>query len=102
MSRFYSMTQLSLEEITLQFIEQKARPALKKYLLLKLRNLSLKQKAQRTLLGTWLTEIYLDEVNAMGVGENMLYYWLDHHGRRRGSKTGHDFGIPKFLDRIQW
>ena len=66
-NRLYAGTQLSLEEITLQFMEQKARPALKKYLLLKLGNLSMKQKAQRTLLGTWLTEIYLDEINGMGV-----------------------------------
>ena len=55
-------------------MEQKARPALKKYLLLKLGSLSIKQKAQRTLLGTWLTEIYQDEINGMGVS----IYCIDH------------------------
>ena len=73
-ARYYALTQLSLEEITLQFMEQKARPALKRYLLLKLGNLSIKQKAQRTLLGTWLTEIYLDEINGMGVWVNNWYH----------------------------
>ena len=55
-------------------MEQKDRPSLKKYLLLKLGSLSIKKKAQRTLLGTWLTEIYLDEINGMGVS----IYCIDH------------------------
>lgn len=66
-SRLYALTQLSLEEIALQFMDKGARPALKVYLLKKLDEVPPKKKAQRTLLCTWLTEIYLDEINGMSV-----------------------------------
>ena len=66
-SRFYADTELSLEEIALQFMEIRERTALRTYLLLKLRGLPVRKRAQRTLLGTWLTEIYLDEINGMRV-----------------------------------
>ena len=66
-SRYYADTQLSLEEIALQFMEVHERSALRRYLLRKMEDLPLKKRAQRTLLGTWLTEIYLDEINSMRV-----------------------------------
>ena len=68
--RYYADTELSLEEIALQFMEVRARSALRQYLLRKLNNLPMKKSAQRTLLGTWLTEIYLDEINGMRVCVN--------------------------------
>lgn len=68
MVRLYALTQLSLEEIALQFMDKGARGALKVYLLKKLDEVPAKKKAQRTLLCTWLTEIYLDEINGMSVG----------------------------------
>ena len=68
-TRYYADTQLSLEEIALQFMEVHKRGALRQYLLRKMEDLPLKKRAQRTLLGTWLTEIYLDEINGMRVGE---------------------------------
>ena len=66
-TRYYADTQLSLEEIALQFMEVHERGALRQYLLRKMADLPLKKRAQRTLLGTWLTEIYLDEINGMRV-----------------------------------
>ena len=48
-------------------MERNARGALKRYLCAKLRQTGVSQRAQRTLLGTWLTEIYLDEINGMSV-----------------------------------
>ena len=49
-------------------MDKGARPALKAYLLKKLDEVPPKKKAQRTLLCTWLTAIYLDEINGMSVG----------------------------------
>ena len=58
-SRLYAATQLSLEEIALQFLDAGERGALKIYLLRKLDQLPAGRRAQRMLLCTWLTEIYL-------------------------------------------
>lgn len=66
-SRYYAKTALSLEEISLLFMENSCRSALKTYLLRKLDLLPNQKKAQRTLLCTWLTEIYLDEISDMSV-----------------------------------
>ena len=66
----FATTHTSLEEVALGFMERNARGALKRYLCAKLSQVGVSQRAQRTLLGTWLTEIYLDEINAMSVGEN--------------------------------
>lgn len=65
--RYYAQTSLSLEEISLLLMENGCRGALKTYLLRKLDLLPAQKKAQRTLLCTWLTEIYLDEINDMSV-----------------------------------
>lgn len=65
--RYYAKTTLSLEEISLLFMENSCRGALKTYLLRKLDLLPNQKKAQRTLLCTWLTEIYLDEISDMSV-----------------------------------
>ena len=65
--RYYAQTSLSLEEISLMLMENGCRGALKTYLLRKLDLLPTQKKAQRTLLCTWLTEIYLDEINDMSV-----------------------------------
>lgn len=63
----FATTRCSLEEVALGFMERNARGALKRYLCAKLRQTGVSQRAQRTLLGTWLTEIYLDEINGMSV-----------------------------------
>lgn len=54
-------------------MEQGSRSALKTYLLHKLDSLPPQKKAQRSLLCTWLTEIYLDKINDMSVGNMVVY-----------------------------
>ena len=74
-SRLYAATQLSLEEIALQFLDAGERGALKIYLLRKLDQLPAGRRAQRMLLCTWLTEIYLDEISGMSVGEGVFFFY---------------------------
>ena len=78
--RLYAATQLSLEEIALQFLAAGERGALKVYLLRKLDQLPAGRRAQRLLLCTWLTEIYLDEISGMSVGEGR---GVERRSRRR-------------------
>lgn len=66
-AELYAATQLSLEEIALQFLDAGERGALKVYLLRKLDQLPAGRRAQRMLLCTWLTEIYLDEISGMSI-----------------------------------
>lgn len=65
--RFFAQTSLSLEEISLLFMEKGCRSALRSYLLHKLNALPYSKNAQRTLLCTWITEIFLDEICGMTV-----------------------------------
>lgn len=87
MGRLYALTQLSLEEIALQFMDKGARSALKVYLLKKLDEVPAKRKAQRTLLCTWLTEIYLDEINGMSVRPDVAADAVDHDGGGGGAEA---------------
>ena len=66
-AEFFAKTSVSLEEVSLLFMEKGRRSDLRTYLLYKLNDLPYQKKAQRTLLCTWLTEIYLDEIINMGV-----------------------------------
>ena len=63
---YYGKTAQSFEEISLKFIRMNHRDALKTYLLQKLDNFSKTDVTQRTLLCTWLVEIYLDKLNRLG------------------------------------
>jgi len=60
---YFGKTSLSFEEVSLKFIRMNNRDALKTYLLQKLDNLTKTDVTQRTLLCTWLVEIYLDKLN---------------------------------------
>lgn len=62
---YYGKTSNSFEDISLRFIRMNNRDALKTYLLQKLENLMGKDVTQRTLLCTWLVEIYLDKLNRL-------------------------------------
>ena len=60
---FYAKTTMSFEEITLKFVSQDEPEALRMYLSNKLDNISEHDDTQRTLLCTWLVEIYMDNIN---------------------------------------
>jgi hypothetical protein len=60
---FYAKTTMSFEEITLKFVSQDEPEALRMYLGNKLDNVSEHDDTQRTLLCTWLVEIYMDNIN---------------------------------------
>ena len=67
----YAKTNRSFEEITLKFVEKpNAKIALKAYLLTKLNQLKPEEATQLAMVCTWLTEIFLDNLNAI---ENKLY-----------------------------
>ncbi|OMJ72350.1 hypothetical protein SteCoe_29243 [Stentor coeruleus] len=57
----YAQSEKSFEEIALKFMEE--RDALQKFLETKLAGLGNDMNAQKTLLSTWLVEIYLDNIN---------------------------------------
>lgn len=57
----YAQSEKSFEEIALKLMEN--RSALQKYIESKLLGLGNDMNAQRTLLSTWLVEIYLDNIN---------------------------------------
>lgn len=61
----YAKTSRSFEEVALKFINIQERAALKSFLLYKLRDLPRDATTQHTILCTWLTEIYLDELNSL-------------------------------------
>jgi hypothetical protein len=69
-AKCYSETQRSFEEITLKFVNigrdhPEARRALKIYLHAKLEKLPPSDFPQQTMICTWLTEIYLDNINSL-------------------------------------
>lgn len=69
-AKCYSETTRSFEEITLKFVNigrdhPESRRALKIYLLEKLAMLPAADFPQQTMICTWLTEIYLDNLNSL-------------------------------------
>lgn len=64
-AQFYGETSKPFEEITLKFIQAKEYSALMKFLKEKLRKFPLKNKMQRTIIATWLTEMYLNRLNEL-------------------------------------
>ena len=52
----------SFEEVALQFVELDQEDALKTYLLEKIENIAPRDKTQRTMICTWLTEIFLHKL----------------------------------------
>ncbi|XP_023930234.1 vacuolar protein sorting-associated protein 18 homolog [Lingula anatina] len=55
----------SLEEVALKFIQTEQKDALKVYLIRKLKGLKDEDKTQITMLVTWLTEIYLNQLGEL-------------------------------------
>ena len=81
-ARYYAKTKRSFEEVVLKFVtdssqenaskskstdQTKLRKALKTYLLEKLKNLAANDKTQKTILCMWLVEMYLNEMNDLGI-----------------------------------
>mmetsp|Transcript_13496 Transcript_13496/g.49091 ORF Transcript_13496/g.49091 Transcript_13496/m.49091 type:complete len:1124 (+) Transcript_13496:172-3543(+) len=53
------------EEVTLKFVELGQQDALRTFLLARLDRLDYHDRSQKTLLATWLTELYLDRINRL-------------------------------------
>eukprot|EP00026_Physarum_polycephalum_P001709 Phypoly_transcript_01711.p1 GENE.Phypoly_transcript_01711~~Phypoly_transcript_01711.p1 ORF type:complete len:601 (+),score=99.91 Phypoly_transcript_01711:237-1805(+) len=82
---YFGKTQRGFEEITLRFISLDSgtggRDALKKYLLQKLENLKAKDATQRTIICTWLTEIYVNKLNILRDARHIAYEDLQEEFR---------------------
>ncbi|CAB4425152.1 unnamed protein product [Rhizophagus irregularis] len=62
---YYAESTVPFEEVALKFVERDERDALKKYLLNKLDKLRRQDKTQKTMIATWLVEIYLSKINTL-------------------------------------
>ncbi|ORX55035.1 hypothetical protein DM01DRAFT_1362723 [Hesseltinella vesiculosa] len=60
---YYAKTNVTFEQVVLQFMEKKEKDALRVYLLAKLQRLDSKARTQKSILSTWLVEIYLAKIN---------------------------------------
>lgn len=87
-AQFYGKTTKPFEEITLKFIEEKEYGALRKFVKEKLKKLPAKEKMQKTILSTWLTEMYLNRLNELDAKdskgsidliEEEFFSFLDDH-----------------------
>jgi tetratricopeptide (TPR) repeat protein len=61
----YGKTDRQFEEITLKFIDKEAPNALRAFLVNKLQTLTMRDSTQKTMICTWLVEIYLNRLNAL-------------------------------------
>lgn len=61
----YGKTNRRFEEITLKFIDCESRDALRRFLEVKLNSLSTRDSTQKTMIATWLVEIYLNRLNSL-------------------------------------
>lgn len=61
----YGQTQLSFEEVTLKFLTMGETEGLKTYLLQRMAGLKPQDKAQLTMLVTWVTELYLNQLGKL-------------------------------------
>jgi hypothetical protein len=68
---FYARTPSAapFEEVALKLIEANQPEALRTFLLHKLDNLGGRERSQQTMLATWLTELYLDQINKAAEAE---------------------------------
>lgn len=64
-ARYYAGSSKPFEEVALLLIQQKQQDALKTYLLLKLKQMPVSAKTQRTILAVWIVEIYLEKLNSL-------------------------------------
>ena len=63
-ARYYADSSKPFEEVALVLIQEKQQDALKTYLLLKLKQMPMTAKTQRTILAVWIVEIYLEKLSS--------------------------------------
>ncbi|ORX53539.1 hypothetical protein DM01DRAFT_1046133 [Hesseltinella vesiculosa] len=64
-AQFFAESTMPFEHVTLQFIEQDEMDALRVYLSHKLDRLQKKDRSQKTMLATWLVELYLSKLDSL-------------------------------------
>ncbi|KAI8059195.1 Pep3/Vps18/deep orange family-domain-containing protein [Gongronella butleri] len=64
-AQFFAESTVPFEHVALQFIEQDEMDALRVYLSHKLDHLQKKDRTQKTMLATWLVELYLSKLDAL-------------------------------------
>ncbi|CAO3596798.1 unnamed protein product [Absidia cylindrospora] len=80
-ANYYAMTNISFEQAALKFITRNQKDALRVYLLAKLKKLDDKAKTQKSILSTWLVEIYLAKINQYHeMGSSVAYTSTAHDG----------------------
>ncbi|CAG8446869.1 13007_t:CDS:10, partial [Dentiscutata heterogama] len=62
-ANYYAQSTVPFEEVALKFVERDERDALRNYLLIKLEKLRRSDLTQKTMIATWLVEIYLSKIN---------------------------------------
>lgn len=61
----YAKTSRSFEEVALKFLDKETRDSLLLFLLQKLKSLSNEEKTQKTVLCSWIVELFLDKFNVL-------------------------------------
>ncbi|ORZ19894.1 Pep3/Vps18/deep orange family-domain-containing protein [Absidia repens] len=80
-ANYYAMTNISFEQAALKFITRNEKDALRVYLLAKLKKLDNEAKTQKSILATWLVEIYLAKINQYHeMGSSVAYTSTAHDG----------------------
>ncbi|KAF9428590.1 hypothetical protein BGZ94_001853 [Podila epigama] len=64
-AKYYAQSTVAFEEVALKFVERDERDALRSYLLAKVDKLRKGDITQKTILCTWLVEIYLSKLNQL-------------------------------------
>ncbi|KAI8064792.1 vacuolar protein sorting protein 18 [Gilbertella persicaria] len=64
-AKYYAKSSVSFEQVTLKFTQKKERDALRFFLLSRLEQLGPNDRTQKTLIATWLVELYLSKMNQL-------------------------------------
>ncbi|KAG0051168.1 hypothetical protein BGZ83_004029 [Gryganskiella cystojenkinii] len=64
-AKYYAQSTVAFEEVALKFVEREERDALRSYLLAKVDKLRKVDITQKTIICTWLVEIYLNKMNQL-------------------------------------
>ncbi|KAG9067424.1 hypothetical protein KI688_012207 [Linnemannia hyalina] len=64
-AKYYAQSTVAFEEVALKFVERDERDALRSYLLAKVDKLRKGDITQKTIICTWLVEIYLSKMNQL-------------------------------------
>ncbi|KAI8088938.1 Pep3/Vps18/deep orange family-domain-containing protein [Halteromyces radiatus] len=79
-AKYYAVTNMSFEQVALKFISRNEKDALRVYLLAKLQQLDDKARTQKSIIATWLVEIFLAKINQYHeMGTSVAYTSTHHH-----------------------